>query len=191
MKTVYLDTNIIIAPLRTVDPNAKAIRVLESQKHLRFVTGTLSILEIVSILSREEQILRRAIMDLSSRGFLTELVSLPLENQVQLIIGYLLNRIGIRVLDELASEPNRYAQVKFSTSPLVKLALRLNPSTKLRTLDNLHLSTAILYNNLLGDKIDYLVTSDSEFLSKRGNYKSLTDINVVSPELILQLEGAK
>ncbi len=53
MKVVYLDTNLYVALIKHNDENYSAIQKIISQAHLSFVTSSITLVELSSVLSRE------------------------------------------------------------------------------------------------------------------------------------------
>ncbi|OLS21822.1 MAG: hypothetical protein HeimC3_33440, partial [Candidatus Heimdallarchaeota archaeon LC_3] len=67
MKRVYLDTNLILSVFRPKDDNFQMMKIISNQKHLQFVTGTITLVEIVSVLIRENQLFNNAIISLGNK----------------------------------------------------------------------------------------------------------------------------
>ena len=69
------------------------------------------------------------------------------------------------------------------------LAINTGSKTGLKTLDNLHISIASLIYNIIGEKIDYFITGDVGILQKSKELKDFTDLSVVTPEIVIKVEG--
>lgn len=188
MKRVYLDTNLILSVFRPKDDNYQMMKIISNQKHLQFVTGTITLVEIVSVLIRENHLFNNAITFIASKKNLEKLVLLPLELQISLFIDYLLNIFRIDVLEDDFPEMSLFGGKKIKISTQYKLIINKPLKTQLRTLDLLHYNTTRYYSSIKDFKIDYLVTGDGNFQKMRENLKSESDTIIVSPETFIELE---
>lgn len=188
MKTTYLDTNIILGLLRHQDPIFGLLPDLTRSKKHKYVTGSVTILEIACVLGREEKTLKGALESLDSSYFIPEILLQQPEVQISLITDYLFNSFPLSVLDDPASEYSTHLTAASKISPIVKLASKIASSVKLRSLDCFHFATALYHSQVLAEKIDYLVTSDQGFYSQRLECQNVGDILIVSLEQFIDLE---
>jgi predicted nucleic acid-binding protein len=78
------------------------------------------------------------------------------------------------------------------TTPLLfEIAMNISLTTSARTLDNLHLASAVLCTDIFRRKIDFFVTGDKDLLKKRAAIKEVVKASVVSPNEFAQIEGLK
>ncbi len=187
MKTVYLDTNILLTLLRHAEDEYNHVIELAKQKHLNFVTGTITIPELSSVLSREYDSIKEGINELEK----LELESLTVEEQIKVLIRFLLEWFHTTILEDLSPEPGIFVNTFFRINPIFKLAYQQSYRIKLRSLDNIHFATARLYDEFLGRRIYYLVTSDRNFLSKRAECQAISKILVINPQTLADLECEK
>ena len=111
------------------------------------------------------------------------------EEQIELIITYLLSKFQVSVLEDLNPDIYTYKKLNSKINPIYKLALQQTWITKLRSLDNIHFATARFYDEYLEFKIQYLVTADSGFLNKRKFCHKISDITVIDPKTFVEIEG--
>ena len=190
MKTVYLDTNILLTLLRHTEADYQDVIELAKQKHLNFVTGTISIIELSSVLSREFNILKKGLQDHETSVPFKELVQFPKDEQLIVIIRFLLEWFHTSILDDLSPEIGLSTHSFFKINPVFRLASRQSHITELRSLDSVHFATAKLYDDILGIRIHYLVTADGNFLAKRAECQSVSNILIVNPQTLIDLECA-
>ena len=188
MKRVYLDTNLILSPFRPKDENFQMMKIITKQNNLQFVTGTITLVEIVSVLIREKELFNNGLSLLGRRKKFEKLVLLPIETQLSLYIDYLLRFFNIDLLEDDSPELSTFGGKKIKISSQYKLIINKPLITKLRTLDLLHYNTTRYYSRIKGQKIDYLVTGDTQFQKMREDLKIESDTVIVSPETFIQLE---
>ena len=100
MRRAYLDTNIILTLLRFQEENYSFVQSLVNLKNFDFCTGTMTIIEITSVLAREENVFRQALLNLSQELDIRELIALSLEEQIIIIIEFLFKIFNVTILDE-------------------------------------------------------------------------------------------
>lgn len=189
MKRVYLDTNVFLSPFRMHDQIFEAMERVKAIQHLELLTGPLTLAEAACVLSREEKLMKEAFLSLASHFGITEVVTLSQDQQIQLALGFLLRYYNVTILDDYPIEPNPYAKKEVQINPVFKLMITLASRTQLRTLDQMHFCYTQLANKLEDDKVDYLLTCDTTFLSKKELIVELTETIVISPDLLVTIES--
>ncbi len=183
MKTVYLDTNVILSPYHMGDPYRSAATSVLASRNLVKAISHIGLTELSSTISR-----LRARKELQlPEEVETVLLSLDVERQAYSILLFMLKRSGITVLVPNALIKLRLNNHDIKVSSMFVEALNLAPKALLRTLDNLHIASLI---GLLkeGHSIHYLVTGDEELLKARRTVTNVTGIPVLSPQDLIKLE---
>ena len=188
MKQVYLDTNVILTLLRPEEENYSFVQSLTNLENFTFFTGTITIIEITSVLTREEKVFREALVNLSKEIDIRELISLTLEEQIIIIIEFLFKAFNITILDEPVLETIQINEKRISIQSLYVLGIKWVEKIKLRTLDLIHLMTTVYYKQLKDVKFDYFVTSDLVILGKRVEIQTSIETIVADPERLLTIE---
>lgn len=183
MKTVYLDTSIILSPHHRGDPyHAESLSILTS-RGLSRITSHIGLIELSSVVSR---LRARGEIQLPSEVE-SALSSLDFDKQVYSILLFMLRRgdVKVRVPDALVNL--RLGETEISLSTMFIEAFNLAPRALLKTLDNLHVACLL---GLLkeGQSIHYMVTGDEELLKSRKRITELTSVPVASPRDLATLE---
>ena len=157
-------------------------------ENFTFFTGTITILEITSVLTREEKVFKEALVNLSKEIDIRDLISLSFEEQIIIIIEFLFKSFNITILDEPVLETIQINEKKISIQSLYVLGIKWAEKIKLRTLDLIHLMTIVYYNQLKNVKFDYFITSDRAILGKRVEIQANIESLVTDPEGLLKIE---
>jgi predicted nucleic acid-binding protein len=181
MTTAYLDTNILIALVKSNDNDHSASLDLIKKFPGEFVTGTITLVELSSVLSREFENLHledifNAIND-----------DLNHQEIILVIIGYLLQLSKLKILSDPPIEPLTFLRSTPDVNPIAKLAIKLSYEVQMRTLDLFHFGTSYYYHLLENPKITYFVTADAELLKKGKNYTADSGIIFIEPQALLDL----
>ena len=188
MKHAYLDTNVILTLLRSQEENYSFVQTLASLRNFTFFTGTMTIIEITSVLAREENLFREAIQTLASELDIRELISLSFEEQIIIIIELLFKTFNLSVLDEPVQEILQINGKKVILPSLYILGIKWADRIKLRTLDLVHIMTILFYKKIKEIKFDYFITSDLVILGKRIDIQTNIETIVTDPEGLLKIE---
>ena len=188
MRYAYLDTNVILTLLRPQEENYSFVQSLSNLKNFDFYTGTMTIIEITSVLAREEQIFKQALLNVSIELDIRELIALSFEEQVIIMIEYLFKRFNITTLDEPELEIIEINGKNLVIPVIYKLAIKWVEKIKLRTLDLIHLMTLVYYKYIKELKFDYFITKDNVILGNKIEIQSNTETIVVDPEGLLKIE---
>lgn len=188
MKRVYLDTNLILAPFRMQDPVFSLMETIRNQKHIQFVTSTLSIIEIYNVILREDQTFSQAILQLSNDKDPIDLQNFTIDLQIHLAIEYLLQYYNISILSDDKPEFEIFQANRIKLNPIFKLTLNFKINMKLRTLDLLHYCYAKYYTEYKDLHIHYLITADIVFQSARESLKSNSTFIIISAETFIDIE---
>ena len=178
MKIVYIDTSILLAKWIGTDPFHNESKILLGAIEIGKIKGyfsTFGLCEVVSVVKRQEQ-----------------KFSLKLHTKQSVPILYLKKIRKIPNLQFFNDSNN--LKVSIAGKPTEILAsywLTINNGSKtgLKTLDNVHLAISKVISTITGENVDYFVTGDGGILKKTKEIKKLTGISVVTPELVIQLEG--
>lgn len=189
MTHIYLDTNIILSLIRHAEEIFPDVEKMLELSHLNYFTGTIALVEMASVLSREYDTIKKGISKLSSDLDLPELIKLTPKEQIELIITYLLSKFQVSILEDLNPDIYVYKKLNSKINPIYKLALKQTWKTKLRSLDNIHFATARFYDEYLEFKIKYLVTADAGFLKKKKLCHKISDITVIDPKTFVEIES--
>lgn len=184
MKTVYLDTNIILCHLRKEEDYFEDAQIIRKQKHLKFVTGTITLVEISSVLSR----LMENMIETAESSLKEKIISVSNTKQIQLLVDYLINYTSVEIIEEPEIELFNLFQKRVKINLLYKLAISHSSKVKMKTLDNIHFATARYYESFLQNKISYLVTADDDFIKKGKNYREHSEILIIHPRDFVSLE---
>ena len=187
MKIVYLDTNIILSPIRHIDENFNHVMKILQLKHISFITGTITLVEMASVLAREKELIHN-FFKIEFKKISNQVKELDINRLISIIIDYLINLFNIKILDDSFFEKYSLSRQEINISSVYNLAISQIQNTELRTLDQLHFMTA--YFNFIVNDIDitYLVTADINFLNKSSYLQKLSKIIVISLESFANLE---
>lgn len=183
MKSVYLDTNVILSPFHTGDPYQPSAASILASNRLVKVISHIGLIELSSTISR---LRARAEIQLPNEVE-RALSSLDQSKQTHSILLFILKHSGVTILVPNTMIKLRLDGFDIRISSMFVEALDLAPKALLRTLDNLHIASLI---GLMreGHNIQYLVTGDEELLKARRAVTSATGIPVVSPQDLVELE---
>lgn len=183
MKTVYLDTSVILSPYHREDPyQAESLSILTS-KRLSRVTSHIGLIELSSVISRLRA--RREIR--LPTEVESALSSLDFDRQVYSILLFMLRRGDVRIMVPDIVVSLHLDDIELSLGRMFIEAFNLAPKALLKTLDNLHVACLL---SLLkeGHPIHYMVTGDEEMLKARSRITELTNVPVTSPPDLVRLE---
>ena len=180
MKTLYLDTNIILTRYAPDEPQHEAtekIIVEVDAGKLAAVTSVLTLVEIASVTSRAHEKTAEASAAMKREEIVTAFIRrvADIQNLTFIPIG---GEISIRIAEQ---------HVKLSA--LLAVALEIAPRTGLKTLDNLHLASAIVASRTYGQKIDYFATLDEEIRKRSEVVRSLINAPVLTPAELVEIEN--
>jgi len=183
VKTVYLDTGVILSPYHPGDAyQAHSLSILSS----RAVTKTTSHVGLIELSATISRLRARDEIQLPNEVE-SALSSLDFSKQVYSILLFLLRYGNVKVLVPDTVVTLNLENVRLSLSSMFVEAFNLAPRTLLRTLDNLHVAS--LYSLLReGHSIQYMVTGDEELLKSRKKITELTNVPVTSPTDLINLE---
>lgn len=178
MKTIYLDTNVILAQWSSQDPHHKDSTVIISAIKKVQINGYFSsfgLVEVAAVIKRQE-----------SKFSPTHKPStnLPLEfvRKVRKIPNMNIFNDSIILNVRISGKPTEILATYWKS---LSITTRLG----LKTLDTIHLALATIIPKVTGTTMDYFVTGDKEILNKGNEIKKFYDISVVDPSLFIQVEG--
>jgi len=183
VKTVYLDTNVIISPYHILDPYQTESSSILASRVITKTTSHIALIELSATVAR----LRAANQIQLPDEVESALSHLDFEKQVYTIILFMLRKGNVRVLVPDTILTLSLEHVTLNLSSMFIEAFKLAPKMLLKTLDNLHV--AAVYSLLKeGNTINYMVTGDEELLRVRKKITELTNVTVISPTDITKLE---
>lgn len=183
MKTVYLDTSVVVSPYHPGDPyQAHSLSILTSQ----VLTKTISHIGLIELSATVSRLRVANEIQLPTEVEST-LSSLDFSKQVYSILLFMLKRGDVKVLVPDIIVTLNLEDLRLNLSSIFVEAFNLAPRTLLKTLDNLHVASL---HSLLkeGHSIHYMVTGDEEILKARKNITKLTNVPVTSPSELIELE---
>ena len=183
MKTVYLDTSVILSPYHQGDPyQAESLSIIASEGLTR-ITSHIGLIELASAISRLRS--RKEIQ--VPPEVESSLASLDFSKQVYSILLFMIKRGDIRIMVPDTVVNLQMGDIELSLSTMFVETFNMAPRTLLRTLDNLHLA-CLLTMLREGQSIHYMVTADEELLKARKKMTELTSVPVTSPRDLLNIE---
>ncbi len=179
MRQLYLDTSVILARYAPTDEfhrSSKTIIGCVEDGSYTAATSVFTLVEVSSVISRSWEKFR-AVRKLSKdevvAGYLGRIASIknlafiPAGGEGVLKVG------GVEVLIPL----------------LFEIALDISMETSARTLDNIHLASAIMCADVFKRKVDFFITGDKDLLKKRAAIKDVVKASIVSPREFVRVEG--
>ncbi len=183
MKSLYLDTSVVLGYWASTDPNYDAItnmfRAIKNDVLKGFIS-TLGLCEIASVVERQKSKFER-ILDVHGRIF-----DAPLSIEYLKAIITIPN-VFIVTCPDVGSITIHDKVIKIPS--VTWKAIKLAAITKLRSLDNLHLAIACSLSDCLGEEIDYFVTNDNEIINRGATIKKSCNFPVISPKELVRIEG--
>jgi len=183
VKTVYLDTGVILSPYHKGDRyQAHSLSILTS-KAITKATSHIGLIELSAAISR----LRAAGEIRLPQDVASAISSLEFSKQVYSILLFILRHGNVRILVPDIIVALNLETFRLNLSSMLVEAFNLGPRTLLKTLDNLHVASV---HSLLrqGHTIHYMVTADEEVLKARRKITELTNVPVISPRDLASLE---
>lgn len=183
MKTIYLDTSVLISPYHATDPyQTQSSEILTSRKITK-TTSHIGLIELSATVSR----LRAANQIQLPEEVETPLSQLAFDKQVYAILLFILRHGNVTVLVPDTTLTLTLENVRLNMSSTFIDAFKLAPKILLKTLDNLHVASL---HSLLNDghTIHYMVTGDEDLLRAGKEITELTNVTVISPTDIAKLE---
>jgi len=171
--TLYLDTNIFLARYAPHEPHhieAKILLQKIEKGENKAVTSTLTLIEVACTTSR-------AIDRLTCK-------TTPL-NREEIIGAFLKRLVNTRNLEfiPLGGEVSTSVGEQGVKIPAVyAVALEIASKTALKTLDTLHIASAMIASQLYGQNISLFVTLDEGILKHHKEIMSISEIRVTSPD---------
>ncbi len=158
---LYIDTNVILAYFNNKDPMYKQSQNILNEKTLIFFTGFITVLEFESVIGRMwinhqihfEPEIEKKISDLSEA------------NQIKAITEICFNKLIITILPLSALEKRSFNNIEYLIENTITFALNICPSIHLRSLDIIHLASALKIKNLSKNDIEFFLTNDQTILN--------------------------
>lgn len=178
MKHLYLDTSVLLARWAPLDIHHSSSLSLYNAISTGKITGYLSdfsLAEIASVVERQHLKFQSALPP-------NTLLALEFVKRIRLTPNL--------VFVSTSAESNIViAHKTTSLSTIYWKSIDVAITTKLKTLDNIHLAITSSLFSLIGRKMDYFVTADHEILSKSQQIEHAYGFQVVSPKKLMKIEN--
>jgi len=170
--SIYLDTSILVAANKPGDPDYEYAKEILNSK-VDKLTSYIALAELISVIAR---LLITEQIEIEPRAWRI-LEKLSEEEKAQAIALYILKKGLVDVLGCLGLMPTGIPSVEVPVE--LQMGIKIAPITRLRTLDNLHVATAML--NKRSNNIRFFVTGDKEILKKSQIINKISGLIVLSP----------
>jgi len=186
VKTVYLDTSVILSPYHRGDSYRAESSSILASRGLTKAISHIGLIELAATVSR-----LRARKEIKLPDEVESILSsLDLNKQVYSLVLFMLKHGNVRVQVPDTIINLHLEDIEVSLSSMFVEAFNLAPRTLLKSLDNLHVAS-LLSLSKEGQVIHYIVTGDEELLKARKKIVELTNIPVTSPRELVSLESVK
>ena len=178
MKHLYLDTSVLLArwaPLDAHYSSSLALYTAISSGKIRGYISDFSLAEVASVVERQQ---------IKFQNTLTQSTNLTLEfvKRIHLTPNLTLVSTGSEISILIADQPATLSTIFWKS---IDVAI----TTKLKTLDNIHLAITSSLFNLIGRKMNFFVTADHEILKKSQQIEHAYGFQVVSPKKLIKQEN--
>ncbi|MEX2680053.1 MAG: type II toxin-antitoxin system VapC family toxin [Candidatus Sigynarchaeota archaeon] len=173
---VYLDTNILVSFFHDKDLFHKPAAALIGQSAISFVTGLITLIEFEAVIGR-----LWASKQLSVEKKVEDLIkNLPLPYQIKAIVEFCFMKVPVRIIPEMALETFDFNGERYTVDNTFNLAFKICPEFRLKTLDTMHVASAVKIKNYRGINIQYLVTTDDSILNEANGIHAISNILPIS-----------
>jgi len=171
--SMYLDTSVLIAANKPGDSDYEyAKKILDSKANK--LTSYIALTELVSVIARL-LIAKQIEIDSRAQRILEKLND---EEKAQAIALYILKKGSVDILECLGLVPSGIFGVDIPIE--FQIGIKIASITRLRTLDNLHIATAML--NKKSNEIRFFITGDKGILKKSRIINEISGLVVLSPK---------
>lgn len=182
MKTLYLDTNIIIAFLKKGDNFNEVSNKIMNSEILERVGSAITIIEIASIISRQFEEIEFDETKTPNWDTLTALA------KKALVTSYFLNILPIKFYFNVGNENYVIRDLIYKIHVDFTKAIQLSTFFSLKGLDNLQIASALNLRDIQNVQIDYFVTTDTDILNQAEAIQGQTNLTVIHPEKLAEIE---
>lgn len=167
--TLYLDTNIFLARYAPEEPHHREAKTLINRVERgeqKALTSTLTLIETTATISRTYATLQK-----------------PPYSREKLVGAYLkkiVNTSNLEFIPQGGDISLSLGEKTLDISATYSLAIEVASVTQLKSLDALHIASALTASRVYGHQIDYFVTLDDGIL-KQGEALETMNIRAVSP----------
>ncbi|MHA2364843.1 MAG: type II toxin-antitoxin system VapC family toxin [Candidatus Hodarchaeales archaeon] len=177
MKSIYLDTNVLLAKWVKSDPfyyeSQKIITSIEKTQIKGYFSG-FGLAEVASVVERQV-----------SKFNLNQF-----KGSLAIEFVKAIREINNLTITEIFTPVNLLINDQKTVLSIIHLkTIEVAHKVKLKTLDNIHISIITLLMQYQGKKIDYFTTGDKEIISKGNEIKLNFGISVVDPSEFVRIEG--
>lgn len=171
--TLYLDTNIFLARYAPTEPHHREAKKLINRVERgeqKALTSTLTLIETTATISRTYNTLQK-----------------PSYSREKLIGAYLkkiVNTPNLEFVPQGGDISLNIGQKAIDIPATYSIAIEVASVTQLKSLDTLHIASALTANRVYGHQIEYFVTLDEGIL-KQGEALETMNIKAVSPSALM------
>jgi hypothetical protein len=106
--------------------------------------------------------------------------SLPVPFQIKAIVEYCLMRIPIRIISDITLEAFDFNGDRYIVDNTFNLAFKICPEFRLKTLDTMHVASAMKIKAYRGIDLQYIATNDESLLNEARGIHALTNLLPIS-----------
>lgn len=184
---LYVDTNVIIAYFNSNDPMYQQSKKILQENNLNFFTSFITVLEFESVIGKmwiNHQIQFEPDIE-------KKITNLSEANQIKAITEICFNKISITILPLSALEKIFFNNLEYLIENTITFALKICPSIHLRSLDIVHLGSALKIKNLSTNDIEFFLTNDQIILNNAQEIRNkLKFIPISCVELLIVLKSS-
>jgi len=180
---IYIDTNVLTAFFDDSDRNHSNVQAIFQCKDLELYGGTISILEFQSIMARNFERFQFNFDELIER----KLNNISFGHKIQLLTEWCLKKTSIRIPSGIAIETMTFNQNEMNIENTYHFVWKINADLRLRTLDAIHIATAMQFRIFEGIDIQYFLTNDDNILEKKEQIYQRSRIFPISSNELLTL----
>lgn len=177
---IYLDTNVILSYFDTRDHFHLQNRTLLKQVDITFVTGFITILEYESVISRLWKINQIQF----DEDIIKMINNLPEHEQVRTITETCLNLINLTILPVSGLEKIKLTNKEYLVENSFSIAYELGTHLSLRTLDTIHIASAMKIKHYTNFNVEYFLTNDKNILNNAKDIRKTTQIIPLSSKVL-------
>jgi predicted nucleic acid-binding protein len=173
---VYLDTNILVSFFHVKDSFHKPAVAMMGQSSMKFVTGLITLLEFQAVIGRlwasKQLTVEKVVEDL--------IENLPLPYQIKAIVEFCFMKVPVRVIPEMTLESFDFNDEHYTVDNTFNLAFKMCPEFRLKTLDTMHVASAVKIKQYRGINVQFLATNDTSILDEAKAIHALSNILPIS-----------
>ena len=178
MKTIYLDTNVLLAKWSPNYPFHKESGQIISATEMGTIAtvfSTIGLCEVVSVVKRQE-------MKFLPKSDPKPSMTIEFIKRIRTIKNLTIFNDNIKIDVSIAGIRTEILSTYWKS---IEIASKIG----LKTSNNIHLATEIVFQRVTGRQIDYFVSADKMIILEARTIKKAIGVTVVTPDQFLVLEG--